>query len=504
MPIYNPRMAAVLSVPCWGSAVDRLAQSQDDTVTSFPVQVNKATWERNDHNHADSLSITVDWRDAGVDPRLLDNAIVEFYLGCADDRGEWTPSRENRRFVGIAKKVSREGSESGQGVAIDALDFTTLFIHSKPFPPEGVPTYDQTLREAWFRIVDHTGGKDTAGDWFKSAEILANALVSAGDTNLADLQLRRSVHGGSGKGPIPVKPNTDAWAVWQMCVGMLGLISWIEQDRVILTTSTNLYSAGDPAVMSWGEYHGPRMIHAGNIDEFHEARDQEQAGKKVCLMSYDPLTGKVLQAFAPGPPKEKGGGRKKTVASKSGTKAKEQDHYEVFEFNGVTDPRKLQECADRVYQERSHQEMEGSLSTKEMFVGTMSGAGYDVLELGAGQDIVIAIEQDTLDGLKMVNGIDDRIAWLIGRGYRDSVAHLLAKNAQGLSTLSPVFHTKSVRTTFECDDTGGTYSSEITFCNRIEITGDTAEPGGTREPAGTGETPPDYWQNDKTAQGGPY
>lgn len=489
---YRPRMSARLSVPVWGSAADRLEQANNESVTTFPVQVSKATWERNDHNHADSLSITVDWRDAGVDPRLLSNAIVEFYLGCADDHGDWSPSWENRRFVGIATDVERSASESGQTVEIKALDFTTLFLEAKPFPPEGVPTYDMTLSDAWFRIVEHTGGKSTSGEWFKSAMMLSNAMVSAGDKDLGLLSLSSSVHGRLSKSPIPVKPSSDAWAVWQLCVGMLGLISWVDQDKVILTDSTNLYTRSDPPVLTWGR----------NIKEIRERRNCTAAGSKICLMSYDPLSGKVLQAFAPEQPAQKGKGRKQVSAN--ARKGSEQDKYEVLEYNGVTDQKTLQDVATRVYQERSRQELEGSVTTDEMFVGMMSGAGYDMLTLGAGQDIVIAIEQDAMDGLQMVNGIDDRIAWLMRRGYSDSVANLLAKNAEGLSKLQPIFHTKSVRTAFECDENGGSYSTEITFCNRIEVTGDSFRPDGSRAPIGTGERPPDYWQNDKTAQGGPF
>lgn len=492
---YRPRMSATLSVPVWGSSAERLSQANNDSVTTFPVSVSRATWERNDHNHADSLSITIDWRDAGVDPRLLSNAIVEFFLGCADDHGEWTPSWENRRFIGIATDVERSGSESGQTVEIKALDFTTLFLEAKPFPPEGVPTYDMTLSEAWFRIVEHTGGKDTSGEWFKSAMALSNALVSAGDRDLGQLSLQGSVHGRLSKSAIPVKPNTDAWAVWQLCVGMLGLISWVDQDRVFMCESTNLYTRSDPPVLTWGH----------NIKEIRERRNCTAAGSKICVMSYDPLTGRVLQAFAPTPPSQKGKGRKQVKQVSSGGKVgNEQDKYEVLEYNGVTDQKQLQEIATRIYQERSRQELEGSLTTDEMFVGMMSGAGYDLLTLGAGQDIVVAIEQDDLDGLKKVVGIDDRIAWLVRRGYSDSVAHLLAKNAQGLEKLQPIFHTKSVRTTFECDETGGSYSTEITFCNRIEITGDAQMSDGARDPIGNGERPPGYWQNDKTALGGPF
>jgi hypothetical protein len=84
---YRPRMAARLSVPVWGSSQERIEQEDGSGLIEFEVNVRKASISRNDHNHADEAEITVDWLDAGVDPRLMSNAIVEVFIGNADDDG---------------------------------------------------------------------------------------------------------------------------------------------------------------------------------------------------------------------------------------------------------------------------------------------------------------------------------------------------------------------------------------------------------------------------------
>ena len=81
MPIWRPRMAASITIPVAGSGQ---GGGPDDTLT-IPIDIRRASLLSNDHNHADTLELTVDWKDAGVDPRLLSNATVLFYLGNADD-----------------------------------------------------------------------------------------------------------------------------------------------------------------------------------------------------------------------------------------------------------------------------------------------------------------------------------------------------------------------------------------------------------------------------------
>jgi hypothetical protein len=365
----------------------------------------------------------------------------------------------DRRFVGIATDVERESDESNRSVRIQALDYTALLIESKPYPPEGIPNYSMTIEQAWQHICAYAGGKDVAGNWFQSAWSLANNLTPRGVdnwppslTSVAPPRLKTAL----AKTPIPVKSGADAWGVWQQVCGMFGLISWIYQDRVIVTTATNYYTRENP----------PRFIWGKNILSIRERRNCALAGKKIALVSYDPLTGRLVQAWYP--PRGEGG-TKKGKAGKTSAKA---DDYDVFEFNGVTDEAALQTVCQRVYEERSRQELEGTIVTSEMFTEGLDGRSADLLSLGAGQDIRVEVEQETLDGLQAIDGIDARIEYLLARGYRKSVAELLAKNQEALPLLTSVFHTRGVRTTLETDEKGGTFEVEFQYCNRIKVTGD--------------------------------
>ena len=481
--VYYPKMVATLDVPVLGSQQEREAQQTDHGTTQITVNPFKASITRNNHNAADECSITLDWKDAGVDPRLLGNAIVQLYMGTDDGTDSWKPDGTQRRFVGIATDIEREASESGMTVTIKALDYTTLFIESKPYPPEGIPTYNMDLAQAWDLICDHAGGKDVYGKWFTSCQHLANKIVPLGIPNWPP-KLSGAVSGRFKAIPVAVKPNTDAWAIWQHCVGMMGLISWIDQEVVYVSTATNYYTSTNTPIMVWGK----------NIKAFRERRNCAFSGKKICMMSFDPLTGKTIQALWPPPAERKAKKKSKSVQNNamppgktvgSGVKNNPkhtQDHsktkvdgglpdeYDVFENNGVTDPNALMEIAKRVYEERSRQEMTGSLTTSEMWTEQRNSGFMDLLTLGAGQDIEVRIENDDFMRINLLSTPEDKEEWLLSHDYSPGLAKVLSKDASGLAGKSPVFHTEHVTVSLETDQNGGgNFEVEIGFLNKIDI-----------------------------------
>src|SRR5690606_25269097 len=142
----------------------------------------------------------------------------------------------------------------------------------------GVPDYSQRLDDAWKRIVSQTPG----------AQALADRLVLEGISDFP--QLGKAVAARFRRlGKVPTRPDTDAWAGWQQCVGMLGLVSYVDRQNVIVTTATNLYTSENP----------PRLIWGRNILSIEEERDAALASKGVGITSFDPLTGTTLEALWP-------------------------------------------------------------------------------------------------------------------------------------------------------------------------------------------------------------
>lgn len=443
-----------MAVPTMGTYASRKRQEKDDEVIDFAVRVRKATIISNDHNHADELKVTLDGMEAGCDPRLLRNATCEFYLGNANERGEWSAGADNLRFVGIARDVTRRADkEAPLEVDIDFLDYTTLFLEAKPFGTRGVPNYSQNLAQAWATIVSQTPGADVLATKIKFSEDLAGSIPVLGKAvakRFAKL------------GKVPIKANTDAWAVWQQCVGMCGCISYILGDTCIVTSATDYYSRDDP----------PRLIWGKNIDSHSESRNPFK-GNGIGLTSYSPLTGSTIEAVWPpeGDPRVK----RKTVKAKkkqSEDAVRQAEEREWFEYNGVTDVGVLTDIAERVWEERRRQELEGTVTTQEMFVDTVSAKSADLIALRTGEAVRIELDANERQSLASLPSETERVAFLRAKGYQDSVAQLIARNSGDLPLLNPTFHAKTVTTTFEVDDDSGDFTMSINYINQISVTGD--------------------------------
>jgi hypothetical protein len=462
MQTYRPRCAAVLRVPVMGASAERSAQTKSTDLVEFPIRVRRAWWELNDHQHADQLKLTAEWKDVGIDPRLLSSAVVQFYLGTADDEGEWRPSAENLRFVGILQRAQRSAKQ-GEGFTVDLEfhDYTALFLRTK-LPQDGIPDYSQTLDEAWRRICEHCGfyAVDDPKKIVSSVSALRGRLRPIG--SLAQSWpplLKRAVAPRFARlaAKVPAKPDSDAWAVWQQCCGMCGLISFIRKDECLVTLAQDYYTEKDP----------PRLVWAENVVALTETRNADLAGKGAAVTSFDPLTMTTLEAFYP-PRADPKVTTKHAVASDKGVPA---ERYDFFAYTGVTDQGQLDALARRIWEERSRQELEGSLTTVEMVTETMSKRAFDLLTLGSGDAIRVDFRANERGALLDIPSLDGRIAYLVARGYSGGVAELMAKNTQALASLKSEFCVRRVTVDLQTGS-DGSFELQIAYCNRIDVNGD--------------------------------
>src|ERR1041385_521262 len=305
--VYRVRVAAFITVPQKVQRGQNTSFSDVPTVR-LPVRVRKLHLTYNDHNLADECRLDAEYKDLGLDPRSLTNATVEVYIGEADGGEKWHPKPEDLRFVGIMWRPARMGSEEdGLTMSLEFRDYTTLFLENKHYPPSADPSYDEKLSDIWTKICDNTGPVDPdTGKISSTVQSLRDKLVFSGnahDTVLGEAVSERFRKFGKFQ---RVHPDMDSWAVWQRCVGMLGLISYIFMDRCIVTTSRGFYTEEDPPVFLWGQ----------NILSIHEDRLPNRA-KGVVLVSYDPLTNSTIEAQYP----QKGDKRilKKTIPATTAT-----------------------------------------------------------------------------------------------------------------------------------------------------------------------------------------
>ena len=482
--IFSPRMAVRLFVPSAGSPGARIAQEDTGDVYQFDIRPHKATLVSNNYLAADELNVTFAYDEAGIDPRFLRSAEIYFYL--YDEgrfEGDYLQDYANCRFVGIVRSVERQFTESGGKVInLRALDYTTLFLEATSYPSDGLPPFTDTIQEAWDRICEHTGYFDMdVGEIVSSVSNLEGKhLVGLG----VDLGRRLGQAVPSrvqASGILQGNHAADAWAVWQNVVGSLGLISYIRGDRCIVTTATDYYTADDP----------PRFVWGRNILELTESRDLGTLSNKlVAVRSYDPLGGKTLEALYPDPSSPLAKRKKKlgASASKHPPKTLKTQDYEAFDLPfAVSDQATLLAIAERIWHERTRQELHGSLKTLEMSVDTVQGSSiFDLTTLAAGDQIQVEIDRDALDQIQSLPTVAERTSALLGRGYQEQVAHFIASNLDAVTSLLPQFLVHSC--TIEIDSSGsaaqgGSYSMTIEYINRLDVSGVAAnDAAGSKQP----------------------
>lgn len=485
MPYHRPRMFASLTVPNFGKGEDKIRQNDTTDVTVIPVHPRKAHLSLNDLNHADELRLIVDYKEAGLDPRVLTNATVAFYM--ADEleqfKGadpelfniQWAPTGPNDlKFVGIMTRPARQGSEDeGLVMSLEFQDYTSLFIQNKHYPPEAAPSFNMTLSQAWALICDNTGPVGEDGKVISTVKALRDRIKFQGvdDILVGDAVVPRLAK----LGKIQIAPDWDSWKVWQQCVGSLGLISFIELDNVVITTDTNYFTVNNPPVFVWGQ----------NIYSINEERNSVLTRKGIRIKSYDPLTNSTLEALYP-PKGDKRILKKTTVAktgtgksgSHSGPTLPSVDHTEdreEFDYPAVTSQERLDIIAKRVWMERMRQELEGTIVTYNFKTSRVNLEDFDILNLRAGDTITVSFDPTTLTLLKSEESQNKQISYLLERGYTIDVAKYIVANLQQLDVWPANFLVKGVEFELETEETNGSFLIKINYCNMINVEGGTIQ-----------------------------
>lgn len=472
---YRPRMMLKLHVPTFGSIQQKDIQSRSNKPITILVRCKKATFERNDHLTADSLSVDVEWTDSGVDPRFLKNATCSFFMADTTESEEIVTD-ENLRFTGILTRARRSANgNSGFDVSLEFHDYTALFLECKPFPTAGVANFTDTLKQAWNKLCDKTGYYDPALDDVRSSVGMFKDRIEFYGVD-GNISLESVVPGRFPKVGAKLQPKEGAssWDVWQYTVGILGLTSFIDRDRCIVTTSTELFDKKRTPVAVWGRniYEADEMVHA------------HVANKGIRLVSFEQETGKVLESFYPPPGDQRIKVKRAHARSKHYTPDEIQSaQYETMEYFIVQDQATLDKVAEYAYNEWSRQEIEGSFKTAEMWMPTHAddpGAVHkdttgwrNMLALRAGTGVRVLI--DPLDKQFLKNQIqseEDRIIYLQDRGYSGDIAYLIVKNLDGYESLNSVFHVYKSIVTF--DEHG--FNVQVHYRNQIDISGYTKEP----------------------------
>lgn len=488
---YYPRAYFELAVP--GSQIPEARNEIGDV--RFPVPVRTARLEINDHNHADQLTVSLSSMDCAFDLRLTKDALGNFWFGDAGGNQALRPTEDNHRFVGILKRARRVSETDGASeVELTFLDYTSVFLDCKNFPASGMPDLSMTLLEAWHIICDFTGPRIPGTKEVQSSvKGLRDHIKLEGGLKEFPVIGLACASRFLKQGKVIPPAGADAWAVWNHCCGMCGLITYFRRDDVIVTTDRGYYSHGNH----------PRLIWGKNLESLTEEYDTALTQSGIIITSFDPLTNSSLEAYWP-PIGDQAVKRSRAVAKPRKKKPFTQDEIrqaeqrEHYAYPGVTDPDRLEQIARMVYAERSRQQLEGTAKTSEFRVGSrrsigaddgsvdvhgnraglltreaptagVDGTTFDMLTLIPGDDVRIEVDEDTRTEILQFATVDERLFHLLSKGYQPGAAEVLARNVEWLRSFSPVFHVKSVNLSMELDEEGGNFDIEVGYHNRYML-----------------------------------
>lgn len=438
--------------------VDTLSWDAKTSIVWEPAIISMK-WTKNSHLAADELVVTVGWTDGGADPRMVKEMRCLMWMW--DEFAEDFDQDKHLRFTGICKSAQRRLTPSGWTVEFLFHDYTCLFLAMKPFPTEGMPEWSDNFVEIWKKIRANTGYRDRGqGKIISSVDALSGMVFDPPE--IADRTLGDMVPSRFHKISKPQPPQRcDAWKVWRWCCESLGLVTYIDKNVVVISTTNVLYEESKAAKLIYGE----------NILEFDEKADTHVSNKGILGKSFDALKGVLLESAWPTP--DDPAIKKSRVAAKHALKEgrlvdlnEASAEYEEFAFPWATTQEMLDQVTRSAYEEFSRQEIKGKIKTAEMALTGLDGSSIDILDLRAGDCIQIGVDKTAYDIARGEGPLVDRVQQLMDAcGYIREVAELIVNTIVKKAFDDLIFHIEVLEVEYE----NGKFEVTCEYHNRVVL-----------------------------------
>jgi len=470
MGVYYPQAAITLRVrwETFGDENDPLLSKQ----TVIRVNPRQLTVNINDYTEADKFSCEIDYKNFPFDPRSLRSIGVTIHvqdMGSLFDRdGNRTrlePSQDEILFLGFVDEETIRFDDSSRTVKFSGRDFTSLLVDQpyftqsqKGFEQEGRAKGPLLLRRPVDLIIS-----DLLSELPQTQDI---EVVNRTGEDLPVLAKDAKDHEKT-SGQRNTKKKESYWDAIQSLARSVGLIAYIELDKLIITKPRALYDATQAKQFIFGKnlkkLSYKRKV--GRVQEFNVAvRAFDFDNKQMILVK---IPEQASDAFA----RRIGVLQQEVKLTKLDTRGKEVEAepapYLSFLVPNVKSFEQLQAIGESVFEELGRQQLEGEMETKDMIVsfGTeQNPVEFDVTKLRIGTPLRIEIDDERdLKKIRRLESNEARTNYLIQRGYRNDVARALAV---ALGRFNPIFYTKAVE--FQFDSENG-FSTRVDFLNFIEI-----------------------------------
>lgn len=454
MSKYYPQAAVIMRVVFEDNSKGRTSTTKL-VQHVFTVQPKRVSVNINDYTQADTFSLEVDYKTFPFDPRTIRSCGVSVFIQSMgklfrDDQSanRIVPSSGNIMFQGFADEETISFDDQHRSVRMEGRDFTGLLIDKKA---SGEPTNTTQPIEQYIRaLLDADEALKPIIIDNRTGAVLPSVAESATDTSPKSSSLNQ-------------KHGLNVWEQIQDLVVNLGLIAYIEIDKLVITKPRILY----------GRESTKQFVYGKNLKTLEFKRKLgRKKGFNIRCISFNPVVDKKPQTIDI--PREASEAWLKDInldaanitvpqVGADGTKLDDKDApFITFRFPNKT-KKALIPIGEKTFEEVGRQQIEGSLTTNEMDVVDDVGKCFDITKMRNGTPIQITIDQGDLQGLARAGNQSAKIRFLTERCFDPKVAAALVKS---LNQVHPLFYTKEVDFTVEAE---GGFSLKVDFINFIQL-----------------------------------
>ena len=428
------------------------SQARLQKVYPLTVFAKRVTMNINDYTQADTFDCEIDYKNFPFDPRAIRACRVTVHMADAGELSEIEPNSGNVVFVGFADEESISFDDSSRVVKLEGRDQTSLLIDRKYTGgtinvAENIETTInqilQSLPETQnLRVDNRVGSLPVVGQFSphrNSASKLGTQRSSAKDES--------------------------CWDVIQDMVARAGLIAYIELDKLVISKPRVLYGNTTKVQFVYGRnlknLEFKRKI--GRKKNFNVNVRSLNTDLKEALSVEIPLEATDEWSRETGIPQRR---VQIPTINADGSEGTPKDAPILgFRVPNVNDKNHLVKVAQEIYEELGRQQLDGSFTTKDMESVDSSLSCFNLLKLRNGTPVSVTIDQGDLEGIRKVNGVNEKTKFLINRCYEPVVARVFAETLSNTRFDTP-FYTKSVQFTLS-EESG--FQVKVDFLNFIEI-----------------------------------
>lgn len=421
----------------------------DSKPTVLHVRPKTATVHLNGYREADTFEMEFDAAHFPFSPELVRSMAVQLHLfqttNLTGNVENFNDETENLVIAGLVDEASYHAGSDGRTFRVTGRDYTCLLLDKQWDPTRRVPVgkpLDQCIQD----LVDEATHKATTGttlkvkaigtDSFPTLEedgVKEDALITAGKFNVSkkgklSVPTTGNGHTKVNKKGVPVKGGSNYWdVIYRLCLRH-GFVCYVRGTDLILSTPQTLTEATSGRVRSVALGQDLSTL---DIDR----KMGKETVPQIIVTCYDSKSKKKIQGVWPLSRQQKTTGL--------GTR---RDEVRVVTVAGISDPGVLQNIAKTYYHSLARGEATIKFQTRDL----KDLNGNDLLFLRPGDPVSIGFDAVNDEEFKQISAFQ-RYQKLLGMGYDEEVANLIATEYDRINQFRQPFYCRDVQFDWSLD-----------------------------------------------------